>query len=90
MKSNLQEIALGIFTLSIKNNVSLSTERTSARRMIGLIISVASLIMTTGGYLKTCLNILTLCGVHMKLTFLQQIKMQSYQSFILDFGCPVL
>ena len=27
MKSNLQEIALGIFTLCIKNNVFLSTER---------------------------------------------------------------
>ena len=27
MKSNLQEIALGIFTLYIKKNVSLSTER---------------------------------------------------------------
>ena len=27
MKSNLQEIALGIFTLCIENNVSLSTER---------------------------------------------------------------
>ena len=27
MKSNLPEIALGIFTLCLKNNVSLSTER---------------------------------------------------------------
>ena len=59
--------------------------------MIGLIISVASDIdHDDWGISQNMFEYIDALLGPYETDFLQEIKMQSYQSFILDFGCPVL